>query len=864
MPLTNFNRHKTLATLITRTVVWVVTIFTIGVLIQSWHLSRDIVQEEVQRTSRQTSSLIHNFFEYRLASLQILQDSNAKSDTVESFFNNHDSRSLDYFFLREDNLEPIHSPDFRFISHLSDVIWDDGNALFYGLESSSLTELFHKVDIHSNWNALVTDSQLGLKHTLIRRTPIIQSESGEVLGFLFVGVVLDDNAGLLASLLRGSNSDDVILRFGNKFIASTISPDDNYTLKSISDLIYSGETDLNRLLITETNLTVGTKQDVLTIFSVQRNPSVLALRNSYLFWIFLSLVVITTISFLTRRWLNRKVTQELSELMVYTKVAVDKERVQRFAGSSIHEFNHIGNTLSNTFERLSEQEKLFQDLFNFSLSPIIVWTEKATILQINPAAKKSLELFEELNQSNSESFVSFVNEMTPLVMKASMGATLTGIDVPIGEKVYRWSLSAIQTRDDSTLVLSQGQDITKLVEAEKQSIKARKEAEWSAKARTDFLAKMSHEIRTPLNGILGISQLLKQGGNDGQYQEQIEVLCNSGEHLLAVLNDILDFSKIENGSFKLEKHNFKFKEVITAIEGIYKPLCDHKNIELVIQNSLSANTALNTDQVRLNQILFNLVSNAIKFTHKGFVKVSFALKTTESSNTNWLTIHVEDTGIGILSDQIQQIFDPFVQSEATLTREYGGSGLGLAIVKNLVTIFDGKIQVSSEVGRGTRFEVRLPVETAIGQAEQSVEETVIDFNLFSEVVNVLLVEDNHTNAFIAKAFCEKYGMNVIWAKDGQEALEILNTMSFELILMDNQLPSVSGIEVTKRIRNTINQKVPIYACTADNLDSTRQAFFAAGADFVIVKPIKEKSLYEALRHFKKYHYQLEPKQAAEK
>ncbi|MFC5079782.1 Autoinducer 2 sensor kinase/phosphatase LuxQ [Vibrio thalassae] len=854
MPLTNFNKHKTLATLITRTLVWVITIFTVGVLIQSWHLSRDIVQEEVKRTSRQTSSLVHNFFEYRLASLQILQDSNAKSDTVENFFNNHDYRGLDYFFLREDNLEPIHSPDFRFISHLSDVIWDDGNALFYGLESSNLTELFHKVDIHSNWNALVTDSQLGLKHTLIRRTPIVQSESGEVLGFLFAGVILDDNAGLLANLLQGSNSDDVILRFGDKFIASTISPDDNYTVQSISDLIYSGETDLSKLLITETNLDVGTKQNILTIFSVQRNPSVLALRNSYLFWIFLSLAVITTISFLTRRWLNRKVTKELSELMVYTKVAVSQDRVEKFSGSSIHEFNHIGNTLSNTFERLSEQEKLFQDLFSFSLSPIIVWTEKGTILQINPAAKKTLDLFEELSQANSKSFVSFINQMRPLVLKASMGATLTGIDVPIGEKVYRWSLSAIQTRDDSTLVLSQGQDITKLVEAEKQSIKARKEAEWSAKARTDFLAKMSHEIRTPLNGILGISQLLKQGGDDGKYQEQIEVLCNSGEHLLAVLNDILDFSKIENGSFKLEKHNFKFKEVITALEGIYRPLCDHKNIELIIRNDLSVNTALNTDQVRLNQILFNLVSNAVKFTHQGHVEVSFTLEPEELNKAAGLKIQVEDTGIGILSNQIQQIFDPFVQSEATLTREYGGSGLGLAIVKNLVTIFDGEIDVSSEVGRGTRFEVILPIETAIGLAENNAKETVIDFNLFPEAVKVLLVEDNHTNAFIAKAFCEKYGMDVIWAKDGKEALEFLKTMSFELILMDNQLPFVSGIEVTKQIRNTIDKTVPIYACTADNLTSTRQAFFAAGADFVIVKPIKKKSLYEALRHFKRYHY----------
>ncbi|MBY6198053.1 quorum-sensing autoinducer 2 sensor kinase/phosphatase LuxQ [Vibrio hangzhouensis] len=854
MPLTDFNNRKTLATIITRTVVWVVSLFVLGVLAQTWHLSRDIVQEEVQRTSRQTSTLVVNFFDYRLASLQILQDSNAKSDTVETFFDDYDTRSLDYFFLREDNLEPIHSPDFRFITHLSDVIWDDGNALFYGFEDVSLVRILEQVDIHSNWNALVIESQLGDRHTLIRRTPVINSESGEVLGFLFVGIVLDDNAGLLASLTRGSNSDDVLLKFNKTYIASTISTDDSYTMESVIHQINIGETDLSKLLITETKLSIGSQTDALTVYSVQRNPSVLALRNSYLFWIFFSLVVITTVSFFTRRWLNRKVTRELAQLMLYTQVAVNKDGVERFRGSSIHEFNHIGKTLSNTFERLSEQEKLFQDLFNFSLSPIIVWTENASILQINPAAQKSLALFDKASDTNNDHFVLFVEQMSPLVKKANLGATLTGIDVPIGNQIYRWNLSAIQTRDDKTLVLSQGLDITKLVEAEKQSIKAREEAEWAAKARTDFLAKMSHEIRTPLNGILGISQLLKQGGGDPQYKEKIDVLCNSGEHLLAVLNDILDFSKIENGSFKLEKHSFKFHEVITALEGIFAPQCESKNIKLVVKNHLMPGAALNTDQVRLNQIIFNLVSNAIKFTHHGQVTISFAIGKTNIKGSATLSIVVEDTGIGILQSQLQKIFDPFIQSESTLTREYGGSGLGLAIVKNLVTIFNGDIQVDSQVGIGTRFEVHVPVETVKLQTDSMTEESAIDFDLFTEALNVLLVEDNHTNAFIAKAFCEKYGMNVMWAKDGQEALDFLGNMDFDLILMDNQLPSVSGIEVTKQVRDTVSKSVPIYACTADNLDTTRQAFFAAGADYVIVKPIKEKSLNEALKHFKQYHY----------
>ncbi|WP_394151030.1 quorum-sensing autoinducer 2 sensor kinase/phosphatase LuxQ [Vibrio maritimus] len=854
MPLTDFNNRKTLATLITRTVIWVVGLFTIGMLVQSWYLSRDIVREEVQRSSRQTSALVVNYFNYRLATLQILQDSNAKSDAVENFFQSRDAESLDYFFLREDNLQPTHTPDFRYITTNSNIVWDDGNALFYGLEENSLSTMNIAASKTNSWTTVSTDSQLGERHILLRRTPIVDRSSGEVFGHLSAGVILDDNAGLLTSLLRGSNSDDVVLTFGADIIASSISADDNYTAESALEGIENGKMDLNKILVTETPLFIGSQPSDITVYSIQRNPGVLALRNSYLFSILLSVVVIAVASVATRRWLNRKVTKELAKLMVYTKIAGDTQKFERFSGSAIHEFNHIGKTLSQTFERLSEQEKLFQDLFNFSLSPIIVWTEDSTILQINPAARKALGIQPGPDRDHGSSFTTFVEAMEQHVIKANHGVTITGIDVPIDDMVYRWNLSSIQTRKDKKLVLSQGQDITKLVEAEKQSAKARVEAERAAVARTEFMAKMSHEIRTPLNGILGISQLLKKEAKETRYQEQIDVLCNSGEHLLAVLNDILDFSKIENGSFKLEKHNFSFKEVANALDGIYRPLCDEKSIELVIDNQLPQETMLFTDQVRLNQILFNLVSNAIKFTHKGEVKVSFLLSNQRSEETAELHIQVEDTGIGIRSNQLEQIFDPFVQSESTLTREYGGSGLGLAIVRNLVTILDGDIQIQSEVGEGTQFKINLPIDI-VEESEQTIaEETEIDFDLFNRELMVLLVEDNHTNAFIAKAFCEKYGMRVMWAKDGQEALDYIDQMSFDLVLMDNQLPSVSGIEITKKIRQDIDKSLPIYACTADNQTSTRQAFFAVGADFVIVKPIKEKSLNEALKHFQQFHY----------
>lgn len=489
MPLTDFNNRKTLATLITRTVITVVGVFTFAMLMQSWQLSRDIVREEVQKSARQTSALVVNFFNYRLASLQILQDSNAKSDAVESFFQTFDARLLDYFFLREDNLQPSHAPDFRFITRSDDIVWDDGNALFYGLEQSSLATLNVAAGKTNNWKTVATGSQLGERHILLRRTPIVDRSSGEVLGQLFVGVILDDNAGLLTSLLRGSNSDDVILKYGDAVIASSISSDDSYTQASVVSVIKSGEVDLNKILVTETPLSIGSQLSKLTVYSIQRNPGILALRNSYLFWIFLSFVVITITSVITRRWLNSRVTKELAKLMVYTRIAGNTQKFEHFSGSTIHEFNHIGKTLSNTFERLSEQEKLFQDLFNFSLSPIIVWTENSTILQINPAARKALGLERNADSSDAQPFLQFVDEMKVQVDKANHGVTITGIDVPINDMVYRWNLSSIQTRKDKKLVLSQGLDITKLVEAEKQSEKAREEAERAAVLVPSFSLK---------------------------------------------------------------------------------------------------------------------------------------------------------------------------------------------------------------------------------------------------------------------------------------------------------------------------------------------------------------------------------------
>jgi two-component system autoinducer 2 sensor kinase/phosphatase LuxQ len=318
-----------------------------------------------------------------------------------------------------------------------------------------------------------------------------------------------------------------------------------------------------------------------------------------------------------------------------------------------------------------------------------------------------------------------------------------------------------------------------------------------------------------------------------------------------VLNDILDFSKIEQGQFNIQKKDFRLGELVNTLDSIYRPLCEEKSVAFSIVNHLEDDVDIYTDQVRLNQIMFNLLSNALKFTHQGAISVSFELESIFNSDKASLIVRVKDSGIGIDENKIDAVFEPFVQAEETTTREYGGTGLGLTIVKNLVEMLEGDIQVRSVIEHGSEFIIEIPVELhskpLLGYKPQA---DIEPQTLFSRSLNVLLVEDNHTNAFIAQAFCKKYGMVVTWAKDGLEALETAKVSTFDLILMDNQLPNLGGVQTTLQLRDEIGVSTPIYACTADARKSTRDSFLAAGANYVIVKPIKEESLHQAFVHFK--------------
>lgn len=847
-----YSHKRSLATLITRIIILVLGVLSLGIFVQSYYFSQQIITQEITRTKQQTSSLLQNLFNYHIAAIQIHHDSNAKNEALIRYLMTRDTENLAYFFSSLDQSEPTHTPEFRFFTVNGTVRWDDGSAHFYGIDDILQQKIASKVPYNGRWYYFTMQTLLGQKHMLVRRVPLIENQTGEVLGQSYIAVVLDNNFTLIDQLQAGSNSEDIMLLAGNKLVADSFDGSEGY-----DDVLNQESADdvFSHVLVTRTHVNIDDNNSDLVLVSVQNNTNVANLQRQHYLGICFSIMLMILMAMLMRKWIQQQVNTALDSLMKYTQAARNQTEYIEFEGSNITEFADIGYTLQNTFEQLDSQRKSFRDLFNFALSPTMVWSETGVLIQMNPAAKKELwpEFGEPENKPAHPHFQLFQAKLFTYIKMTAQGSPLTGINVPIGNKVFRWNLSPISVEDGITGVIVQGQDITTLIEAEEQSNLARSEAEESAKARADFLAKMSHEIRTPLNGILGVSQLLKREIEHPGHKKQIQVLINSGEHLLAVMNDILDFSKLEHSQFTLEKRVFRFADIVDTLDHIYRPPCREKGVDLIIDNEIGEDEHIYSDQVRLNQILFNLVSNATKFTSQGSISIRF--KISQSQYQTRLKIWVHDTGIGIQQDKLSRIFEPFVQADSSTTREFGGSGLGLTIVKSLVDMLQGHIDVSSAKGSGTTFYVDLPIEREQRELRSYRDLASIPAGqLFKEKVRILLVEDNHTNAFVLQAFCSKYNVEVTWVKDGREAIKSVEEHEFELILMDNQLPIIGGIETTEFIRQEMKVDTPIFACTADTQESTKAAFLTAGANQVLVKPINEQIFYKAMLEFYHQYY----------
>ncbi|MBI4902729.1 MAG: response regulator [Acidobacteria bacterium] len=372
---------------------------------------------------------------------------------------------------------------------------------------------------------------------------------------------------------------------------------------------------------------------------------------------------------------------------------------------------------------------------------------------------------------------------------------------------------------------------------------AKRAAETANHAKSQFLANMSHEIRTPMHGMLGLVQLLQSTEPSPQQREYLTLLQGSTEGLLRVINDILDLSKIEAGKLSLEILSFDVRALAQEVKRIVEIQAQAKGItfQCLVDESLPAR--LHGDPLRLKQVLLNLTSNAVKFTHQGSVSLRVVpLRRSDSSTEVRFTIN--DTGIGIPKEQQAYIFEPFMQADGTVTRRFGGTGLGLAISARLVRLMGGVIRLESEPGEGSefRFQCRFGHSASAHVSDDSPPSTVLS----TEPLRILLAEDNAVNQLVATRLLSKLGHSVEVVQTGQEVLQAVERGRFDLILMDNQMPELSGIEATRRLRE-LGIAIPIVGVSANALLGDRERFLNAGMDGYVAKPFHAHELYDEIR-----------------
>lgn len=379
---------------------------------------------------------------------------------------------------------------------------------------------------------------------------------------------------------------------------------------------------------------------------------------------------------------------------------------------------------------------------------------------------------------------------------------------------------------------------------ENQLMIAKEKAEKASLAKAQFLSTMSHEIRTPMNAVIGLSHLLLQENPSPEQVQNLRILKISAENLLGIINDILDFSKIESGKIALEEEDVVIRDLVEGILYSFSLKTVEKGVQLnsIIHDDVPE--VILTDQLRLSQILNNLVSNAVKFTTKGSVEVEIRKK---QSHPNFEEIEfiVKDTGIGIPESKHQSIFEEFTQADSNTTRLYGGTGLGLAITKKLLKLFKSKIELWSKPGEGSVFSFVIKVKTGIRKVEKKINyEDVNDFTLLNEK-RILVVEDNKINQIIVRKFLTQWGTVIDIAENGKEALEKLKNQSYHLILMDLQMPVMDGYEATKEIRKSDSsfRSIPIIALSASAMLQIRDRALKIGMNDFVTKPFNPNELY---------------------
>lgn len=545
-----------------------------------------------------------------------------------------------------------------------------------------------------------------------------------------------------------------------------------------------------------------------------------------------------------------------SNYPIHKEVVIPFGKKNKFISSSIYPLEN-GSFLANVKDVTTEKEKLYKIqeqalLLKSSGEFIGICNADFQFTFLNDAATNLFLIKDNWEGLKFNEFIEdpnhFQNTIIPKVIEKKGWIGELNIQTenrvfPVNCEILPFQPTQV-TKGGYYIIL---RDITERKQAIKKLVDAKDEAENNMKVRQQFMANMSHEIRTPMNAIIGLTSLLLDSKLQKKQKEFAESIRLSADNLLVIINDILDISKIESGKLSIEKIPFDFNQLLDGVRTTFIHKLEDQGIKFILDQDENVPELLLGDPTRLNQILLNLVSNAAKFTEKGHVGIY--IKTMKRSDHEiTLQIQIEDSGIGIAKENLEKIFNVFTQESDDTTRLYGGTGLGLAIVKQLVDMQNGKIWVNSRVNKGSSFFVEIPYGIPSNDALKG-----NDFNKdfeFSKLkdARIIMAEDYPMNQLLAKSLFDKWGLNLTVVGNGKELLNDLNTNSYDIILMDIQMPEIDGLEATRKLRQR-GIKSPVIAITAHAFKEEQEQCIKAGMNDFISKPFKEDDLKEKLITF---------------
>ncbi len=511
-------------------------------------------------------------------------------------------------------------------------------------------------------------------------------------------------------------------------------------------------------------------------------------------------------------------------------------------------------------EQLEKSNQLFKLITENAQDVISLRDLDGTLTYISPACKNVYEYTpEELIGRNGADFFypedaeKLLKETPAMLDKLNRGLDLEPLQFRLITKSnkMKWVESVIRpifTNNVLTGFQTVMRDISIRKEIEQSLEKARQEAEEAMHSKSKFLSVMSHEIRTPLNGIIGLTNMLGKNDPKADQIENIELLRFSSQNLLSIVNDILDFNKADSGNIKLESILFNIEELVTKFYKMNLIKATEKGItlRLILGNDLPLYVL--GDPLRLGQIINNLLSNAIKFTEKGFVELT-VIKLSQVGVLHTLRISVKDTGIGIAADKTASVFEMFNQADANTSRKFGGTGLGLSISKKLLAMMGSEIKLKSEINSGSEFSFELILPEAIQVEESKIRERE---KVEAKQLHVLVVDDNRVNLIVADDLIKRYGHQVTTVDSGKKAIAALEAdlNTYQLILMDIQMPDLDGYQTVQLIRSkegNLFKEIPIIALTSDLLPETKIKAIKSGMNDYLSKPIEERDLEKILK-----------------